>query len=69
MNGFITITKADWECMDEKQKLWAIYNTLQTMHNRLEVLERRPLVDKCWAFIGGIVGGILAALGIKYGPH
>ena len=69
MNGFITITEKDWECMDEKQKLWAIYNTLQTMDSRMKALEKRPIADKCFAFLGGIVGGFLAALGIKIGGH
>ncbi|MGA2332307.1 MAG: hypothetical protein ABSG75_11160 [Syntrophales bacterium] len=69
MNGFITIKEKDWEGMDDKQKLWAIYNTLQTMDGRMKTLERRPITDKCFAFCGGIIGGFLAALGIKYGGH
>ncbi len=53
--------------MDDKQKLWAIYNTLQTMDTRMKCIERRPIADKCFAFLGGVVGGFMAAFGIKYG--
>jgi hypothetical protein len=66
-NGFIVLSEKDWEGMDEKQKLWAIYNTMSSMDTRLKILERRPVVDKCFSFLGGIVGGALAFLGIKYG--
>lgn len=66
-NGFIVLNEKDWEGMDEKQKLWAIYNTLNSMDKRLKILERRPVVDKCFSFFGGIIGGALAFFGIKYG--
>ena len=34
---------------------------------RFEKLENRKVVDKLWAGAGGVVGGALAALGIKWG--
>lgn len=66
-DGFITINEKDWQSMDDEQKLWAIYNTLQTMDGRMKTLEKRPIIDKCFSFAGGIVGGAAAFLGIKWG--
>lgn len=34
---------------------------------RFEKLEGRKVTDKVYAAMGGIVGGVLASLGIKYG--
>ena len=34
---------------------------------RFKKIENRKLVDKVWAGTGGIIGGALAALGIKWG--
>ena len=36
-------------------------------NKRFKKLENRKLVDKLWAAAGGVVGGILATLGIKWG--
>jgi len=55
--------------MSQEQRDWAMFNTLQSMSERLKCLEKRPLIDKCWSFAGGIVGGFAAALGIKWGGH
>lgn len=36
-------------------------------NQRFKKIENRKLVDKVWAGAGGIIGGALAALGIKWG--
>jgi len=56
-----------WENMPAEQREWLLFDTLQDMNRRLKDVECRPFKDKCWAFAGGIVGGALAAFGIKWG--
>ena len=64
-NGYMIITEKDWEEATEKQRGWMLFNTIQSMDARLKKLEKRPIVDKVYAFGGGIVGGALSYLGIK----
>jgi hypothetical protein len=66
-NGVIIIKDKDWERATPEQRDWMIFNTLQSLDRRLEKLERRPWLDKGFAFIGGVIGGGLAFLGIKIG--
>ncbi|MCK9566254.1 MAG: hypothetical protein M0Q43_09420 [Methanothrix sp.] len=64
-NGFLIITEKDWANFTPERQNWIIYETLKSMHNRMKTLENRPLWDKCCSFIGGVIGGIAAALGVK----
>lgn len=66
-NGFIVINEKGWERMTTAEKEWATFNTLKSIDTRLKKLERRPIIDKCFAFIGGVIGGFAAALGLKWG--
>lgn len=66
-NGFLILHEKDWEKMTPEQQGWATFNTMQSMNKRLQNLEKRPLFDKCWSFLGGVVGGFCAALGIRWG--
>jgi hypothetical protein len=66
-NGFITVNEKDWEKNSPEQRDWLIFNTLQSMNERLKTLEKRPVADKCFALAGGIIGGFAAALGLKWG--
>ena len=66
-NGFIVLDEQDWEGMDQEQRSWMVFKTLKSIDSRLSKLENRPLTDKCFAFLGGVVGGFCAALGIKVG--
>ena len=59
------ITEKDWEKATPEQRDWMVFNTIQKMGCRLRKLERRPVIDKIYAFVGGIIGGALAYLGIK----
>ena len=65
-NGFI-ITKDTWCNMPQEQREWLLFDTMQDMNSRIKAVEKRPMTDKCIAFLGGVVGGALAALGIKWG--
>jgi len=64
-DGYMIITEKDWEQSNENQRSWMLFNTMQKMNCRVKKLERRPIVDKLWAFAGGIVGGAAAYLGLK----
>lgn len=64
-DSYMIITEKDWEKATPEQRDWMVFNTIQKMGCRLRKLERRPVIDKIYAFAGGIIGGALAYLGIK----
>jgi len=66
-NGFVVIDQETWEGSSVEQRALMTFKTLQSIDLRLQKLERRPLTDKCFSFLGGILGGFAAALGIKLG--
>ena len=66
-NSYMIITKEDWEDATEKQRGWMLFNTIQSMDARLKKLEKRPIIDKVFSFVGGVIGGALAFIGIKIG--
>ena len=63
--GFITVNEKDWEASSSKQREWMTYNTLQSIDERLKKLEKKPLVTNFYSLLGGILGGMLATLGLK----
>ena len=65
-NGFI-ITKETWENLPAEQREWMLFDTVQDLHARIKAVEKRPVADKCFALLGGLVGGFIAALGLKWG--
>jgi len=66
-NGFVIIKEKDWEKASDDQRMWWVFNTLQSVDTRLKKLEGRRWYDKASSFSGGIFGGALAALGIRWG--
>ena len=64
-NGFIVVDDKDWEKASQEQRDWMAYNTMRSIDARLTKLERKPLIDKVCSFVGGIIGGALAFIGIK----
>jgi len=66
-NGFMVIDKKAWEEADSEQRAWMTYNTLESINNRLRKIEGKSRFDKAWSFMGGVVGGAVAWLGIKIG--
>lgn len=66
-NGFIVIDDDDWEHADPEQRAWMTFKTLKSMDERLKKIESRTWLDKGCAFLGGIIGGAAAFIGIKIG--
>jgi hypothetical protein len=60
------VTEKDWEKASDEQRGWWTYQTLQSLSTRMSNIEKRPFYDKCFAFMGGAVGGFAAALGLKF---
>lgn len=67
VNGFMIVNEKDWESASAEQRDWLIFNTLQSLDSRLKSLESKSVFDKVCAFAGGVVGGLAAALGLKWG--
>lgn len=65
-NGFI-VTKEDWEHMTPDQQSWMTFNAVQAMNCRVDKLEKRTIVDKAFAAVGGVIGGACAYIGLKMG--
>lgn len=61
------ISKERWEGFPEKDKSWMLFDTLQDIGQRVKKLEDRKLWDSAKSFAGGVIGGALAVLGIKWG--
>ena len=66
-NGFMIVNEKDWEIATAEQRDWLIFNTLQSLDNRLKDLEKASWIHRGCAFAGGVFGGICAAIGIKWG--
>lgn len=62
-NGFLVIDEKDWGDATPEQQSWMIFKTLKIMDQRLYGLERW---NKYLSFIGGLRGGFVAALGMKW---
>jgi hypothetical protein len=64
-NGFLVLDENDWKEATPEQRDWMIFKTLKSLDTRMGVLEKRPMIDKCFSFAGGLIGGALAYFGIK----
>ena len=75
------ISKETFKGMDVDSKLGVLFDyshdnyhniegmktSIESTKNSIESLKKRPKADKCWSFVGGTIGGFLAALGLKWG--
>jgi len=64
--GFMVIHEKDWENSSPEQRDWLVFNTLQSMNTRLEILEQCRTWDKLVLFAGGVIGGFAAACGLTW---
>lgn len=62
----MVIHEKDWEKSTPEQRDWLVFNTLQSMNNRLVILEARRAWDKAILFAGGVIGGFAAACGLNW---
>jgi hypothetical protein len=61
-NGFIVVNKEDWEKTPAEQKDWLIFNTLQSLNERVATLETRFTFKTTLNFFGSVVGGAVMVL-------
>ena len=66
-DGFLVLNEHDWEKASPEQQNWMTFRTLKSIDARLSKLEKRPIIDKCFSFLGGVIGGFAAILGLKLG--
>ncbi len=62
----------EWRDLKEDQRQYRLHNILNSMNSRLcdrdiriKKLENRKWLDRSASFAGGIIGGFLAALGLR----
>lgn len=60
------ISKDTFKGMDVNSKLDVLFDYLHESCRHIKMLKKRPVLDKCLAFAGGVIGGFLAALGMKW---
>lgn len=61
--GFLILDEKDWEDATPEQQSWMIFKTLRNMDQRLERLEHW---NRCMSFFGGLLGGFIAAIGMRW---
>jgi hypothetical protein len=61
-NGFIVVNKEDWEKTPGEQKDWLIFNTLQSLNERIAMLESQFTFKTTLSFFGSVVGGAVMVL-------
>lgn len=66
-NGFIVVEKDNWKNASPEERDAMVFNTLKSIDSRLKALEGKKWMNSGCSFLGGIVGGIAAIFGMKYG--
>ncbi|SEM78933.1 hypothetical protein SAMN04489760_1487 [Syntrophus gentianae] len=59
------LKEKDWEKATPEQRDWYIYNAILALSARVDTVEKGAWFHRGASFIGGLVGGIAAALGLK----
>ena len=60
---FLVCDERDWEGLSPEQRDWMLFKTLRSVDSRLHSLEKW---NKAFSFFGGVIGGAMAAFGIKF---
>lgn len=65
---------ADWKALTKEEREYANYSILFRLNGRISyiewqvgVLKKRKWLDRGAAGVGGVIGGILATLGLRVG--
>jgi len=66
-NARMTIDEDTFRGMTSDKKLWLIFSNYGPLEQRVKKLENRRLWDTAKILVGSLIGGIIAALGIKWG--
>jgi len=53
--------------LPQDEQNYTIYLNLNNQERRISALENKGWIDKSKSLLGGIIGGALTILGIKYG--
>jgi len=64
-NARMIVSKERWDELEEKERSWFVYDTMISIDKRLTSLEKAKILNKSLSFMGGVVGGAAAFLGIK----
>jgi len=65
-NGFIVVCKDNWKKASPEEREEMTYQTLENIHNRLTAIENKSVLNMAYSWTGGLIGGGLAALGLKW---
>lgn len=59
-NGKMIVTEAAFKALPLEDQLWITYSTIISHDTRIGDLENRKIIDRLYAFGGGIIGGVIA---------
>ena len=65
-NGFIVMDEIDWDGQSAEQRDWLIFKTLKSIDERIQKIEQRKWKYEALAAGGGMVGGMVAVMGMKW---
>lgn len=63
----MVISKEAFKSLPQDEQNYTIYMNLNNLERRITALENRGWIDKSKSLIGGIFGGALTVVGIKWG--
>ncbi len=65
-NGKMVVSKEAWNRLESNDREWLMFDTMQSLDKRLSDLEDKGFFHKACSAVGGVIGGALAAFGIKW---
>jgi hypothetical protein len=68
-NGKMIVTKEAWERLESGDREWLMFDTLQSLDQRITTLESKSVFDRTCSFLGGVLGGVASVFGIKVLGH
>lgn len=62
----MVISKDDFKALPPDDRDYIIYTTVNNVERRVYALEQKRWINRGASFLGGIAGGIIAILGVKW---